>query len=52
VTGATRSWNDSDKKVKTFDYRLGGGLITNSAGQKVFTSLSKEEARSETADSK
>jgi hypothetical protein len=52
VTGATRSWNDSDKKVKTFDYRLGGGLITNSAGLKVFTSLSKEEARGDAADSK
>ena len=29
VTGATRSWNG--------DYRIGGGLITNAAGQKLFT---------------
>jgi hypothetical protein len=47
VTGATRSWNDSDPNVKTFDYRLGGGVITNAAGQKVFTYISKDEARSE-----
>ena len=47
VTGATRSWNDSDKDVKTYDYRLGGGVLTNAAGQKVFTALSKEEVRSE-----
>ena len=45
VTGATRSWNDSDKEVKTYDYRLGGGTITNAAGQKVFTALSKDEVR-------
>jgi hypothetical protein len=41
VTGANRSWNDSDKNVKTLDYRLGGGVITNSAGQKLFTGGSK-----------
>jgi hypothetical protein len=29
VTGATRSWNG--------DYRIGGGIITNAAGQKLFT---------------
>jgi hypothetical protein len=29
VTGATRSWNG--------DYRIGGGVITNAAGQKLFT---------------
>jgi hypothetical protein len=29
VTGATRSWNA--------DYRIGGGIITNAAGQKLFT---------------
>ena len=29
VTGATRSWNG--------DYRVGGGIITNAAGQKLFT---------------
>jgi Family of unknown function (DUF6152) len=52
VTGATRSWNDSDKNVKTMDYRLGGGVITNSGGEKVFTALSKEEVRGEAADSK
>jgi hypothetical protein len=52
VTGATRSWNDSDKDVKALDYRLGGGVITNSAGQKVFTALSKEEVRGDASDSK
>ena len=52
VTGATRSWNDSDKDVKTMDYRLGGGVITNSAGEKVFTALSKEEVRGDASDSK
>jgi Family of unknown function (DUF6152) len=51
VTDATRSWNDSDKNVKTMDYRLGGGVITNAAGEKVFTSLSKDEVRGD-ADSK
>jgi len=29
VTNATRSWNG--------DYRIGGGIITNAAGQKLFT---------------
>jgi hypothetical protein len=29
VTAATRSWNG--------DYRIGGGVLTNSAGQKLFT---------------
>jgi Family of unknown function (DUF6152) len=29
VTGASRSWNG--------DYRIGGGVITNAAGQKLFT---------------
>jgi hypothetical protein len=29
VTGATRSWNG--------DYRIGGGIITNAAGKKLFT---------------
>lgn len=43
VTGATRSWNDSDKNVKTLDYRLGGGVITNAAGKKVFTGGSKDD---------
>jgi hypothetical protein len=43
VTGATRSWNDSDKVVKRFDYRLGGGSITNSAGLKVFSNGSKAD---------
>jgi len=52
VTDATRSWNDSDKNVKSMDYRLGGGVITNSAGEKVFTSLSKEEVRGDSADGK
>ena len=52
VTDATRSWNDSDKAVKALDYRLGGGTITNAAGQKVFTPLSKDEVRGEGADSK
>ena len=45
VTGATRSWNDSDKNVKTFDYRVGGGVITNAAGQKVFSNSSKADER-------
>jgi hypothetical protein len=52
VMGATRSWNDSDKDIKTMDYRLGGGVITNAAGQKVFTALSKDEVRSDEAGSK
>ena len=52
VTGATRSWNDSDPNVKTFDYRLGGGVVTNAAGQRVYTGISKEEARSEEEESK
>ena len=43
VTGATRSWNDSDKDAKTLDYRVGGGVITNSAGRKVFTGSSKDD---------
>ena len=47
VTGATRSWNDSDPNVKTLDYRLGGGVITNAAGQRIFTTISKDEAREE-----
>jgi len=47
VTNATRSWNDSDKNVQNYDYRLGGGVITNAEGHRVFTSISKEEARSE-----
>jgi len=47
VTGATRSWNDTAPDVKTFDYRLGGGVITNAAGQRIFTSISKDEAREE-----
>jgi Family of unknown function (DUF6152) len=29
VTGASRAWNG--------DFRIGGGIITNSAGQKIFT---------------
>jgi hypothetical protein len=33
--------------VKNYDYRLGGGVITNAEGHRVFTSISKEEARSE-----
>jgi hypothetical protein len=47
VTDATRSWNDSDPNVKTYDYRLGGGEITNASGQRIYTRISKEEARSE-----
>jgi hypothetical protein len=47
VTNATRSWNDSDPNVKTFDYRLGGGVITNAAGQRIYTTISKDEAREE-----
>ena len=47
VTGATRSWNDTAPDVKAFDYRLGGGVITNAAGQRVYTSISKDEAREE-----
>jgi hypothetical protein len=33
--------------VKTLDYRLGGGVITNAAGQRIYTSISKDEAREE-----
>ena len=47
VTDATRSWNDTAPDVKTFDYRLGGGVITNAAGQRIYTSISKDEAREE-----
>jgi hypothetical protein len=43
VTGATRSWNDSAKNVKKFDYRVGGGTITNSAGQRVFTTMQRRK---------
>lgn len=52
VTNATRSWNDSDPNVKTFDYRLGGGVITNAAGQRIYTTISKDEAREEEENSK
>jgi hypothetical protein len=52
VSNATRSWNDSDPNVKTFDYRLGGGVITNAAGQRIYTTISKDEAREEEESSK
>src|SRR5690242_2457826 len=45
VTDATRSWNDTAPDVKMLDYRLGGGVITNAAGQRIYTSISKDEAR-------
>jgi hypothetical protein len=47
VKDATRSWNDSDPNVKTYDYRLGGGIITNAEGHRVYTTISKDEAREE-----